>query len=128
MTDIEKQRILNLRLRGFDYAAISHEIQIKPETVRSYCRKVNLTEISKAESTSCLFCGKQISQPNRGIIKLYCSERCRSAWRRSTKTMNEKIYHHIYQGCGKEFDTITNKVQKYCSRTCYQKSRKGGAS
>lgn len=121
MTVIEKKTIKYLRVKGALYSEIASELGIHPETVRSFCRKEGLSNIAPDGNKNCIECGEESD-------KIFCSEKCRSAWRRSTGRLSEKTYHHTCAGCGIEFDTVGNKNQSYCSLRCYHTHRKGGAA
>ena len=152
MTDLEKDEIYKERLKGNDYNTISQKMSLSPAVIRTFCSRNGLyNTISQKMSLSpavirtfcsrngltdeiiektseCCFCHKQIIQKERGSKRIFCDEKCRSAWRRAHYKLKEPVYHHICAGCGNAFDTVGNKSQRYCSRKCYRKSCGGGVS
>lgn len=127
MSETDKTKIAQLRMRGMKYAEIAQELSLNASTVRMYCYRVHLTDEDLSHTSICIHCGARIIQPKTDGKKLFCSERCRSAWRRSTNRLSETLYHHICEGCGVSFNTRGNKGQRFCSRDCYFSHRKGGA-
>ena len=127
MTDLEKDEIYKERLKGNDYNTISPKMSLSPAVIRTFCSRNGLTDEIIGKTSECCFCHKQIIQKKRGSKRIFCDERCRSAWRRAHYKLKEPVYHHICVGCGNAFDTAGNKSQRYCSRKCYRKSGGGGA-
>jgi endogenous inhibitor of DNA gyrase (YacG/DUF329 family) len=124
----EKNRVREMRMKGSTYADISRKLSINASTVRMYCNNNHLTDQDIEKSSICICCGTEIVQPKKGGRKVFCSERCRSAWRRSTHRLHETVYHHVCEECGTEFETISNRLQRFCSVQCYRKHRKEGAA
>ena len=121
LSDTDKTKITALRISGRGYTDIAKELSINVSTVRMYCVRHHLSGTEAAKRSVCHQCGKVCTG-------LFCSERCRSAWRRSNGKLAETKYHHTCAGCGKPFDTAGNKNQLYCSLRCYHNHRKGGAA
>lgn len=117
MNKPEQMKIKLLRLKGKGYRDIAREVSIKESTVRMFCYRHGLSNSSNV--SYCVFCDRPIQQNSRGQRKVFCSEKCRSACRRMTGDLKQTRYQHICEGCGKPFETIGNKNQKYCSRDCY---------
>ena len=92
-------------------------------TIASYCYRNGLTDSNLSNISECCYCHEKIEQKAKGKKRLFCNDKCRSAWRRAHNLLNEPVYHHVCIGCGAAFDTTGNKSQKYCSRQCYQKHR-----
>ena len=128
MTELEKEKLFKLRVQGCDWEFISKELSVPENTLKSYCYRNGLTDNDLAEINECCYCHKAVSQKAKGNKRLFCSEKCRSAWRRVHHKLKEPVYHHICVGCGAAFDTVGNKSQRYCSMDCYRKNRCGGAS
>ena len=128
MSEIMKNRIFELRMKGICYADIARELSVNASTVRMYCNKNQLTNQDIEKLSICICCGIKIDQPKKGGRKVFCSERCRSAWRRSTHRLEETVYHHVCVGCGVHFKTRGNKSQRYCSVRCYHNHRKEGVA
>ena len=128
MTELEKEKLFKLRVQGCDWEFISKELSVPENTLKSYCYRNGLTDNDIPAISECCFCHKPVSQKPKGNKRLFCSEKCRSAWRRVHHKLKEPVYHHICVGCGAAFDTVGNKSQRYCSMDCYRKNRCGGAS
>ena len=86
MTESQKQQIISFRRQGIGYLKISQELGISQNTVKSYCRRNNLTkpveitEITRRiEETEyfCLQCGVSVPQDSKRKLKKFCSDQCR---------------------------------------------------
>ena len=122
MSEKQKKRITAMRLKGYSYNKIADELSICSSTVRMFCYRNGLRDCD--DRSHCIICGTSIIQPRRGGRKIYCSERCRSAYRRLIGSIDQIIYSHVCEECGRPFETRGNRKQKYCSRECYHESRK----
>lgn len=79
MTDKEKQQIKALRESGESYAQISKMMDLPINSIKTYCRRNNLTsiDVEKEDKTStCLECGKPIEQTPGRKKKKFCSDKC----------------------------------------------------
>ena len=123
-----KTQIAVLRFQGIGYTDIAKKLSMKTSAVRMYCLRHQLTDEDLAKRSVCINCGAAINQPKKGGRKVFCSERCRSAWRRSNHRLSETTYHHTCESCGVGFETRGNKAQRFCSTSCYRSYRKGGAA
>ena len=124
LTTEQKTKIAELRIKGHGYTAIARELSLKESTVRMHCIRNELTDQDVKNKAICIHCGKCVKKGT----KRFCSERCRSAWRRANHRLIETRYHHTCKGCGAGFETMGNKKQMYCSLRCYHSHRKGGAA
>ena len=136
MTDVEKQKIQELRVKGDGYKAIAAVLSISRDTIRGYCKRNgldgDLTLISLKEKQNqnsiCACCNKVIKQKEHGRRR-FCSEDCRRKWWNENQDRRNKkeaaTYKYICPNCGKEFSSYGNKNRKYCSHDCYIKSRFG---
>ncbi len=137
MTEIEKQEIKELRLKGNGYRAIASMLGLSRNSVRSYCKRNNLDGDSrvvqlnidemKSQSLICLYCSKDLKQNNLGRQRKFCSDECRRKWwsenQNSRNQRETAIYKFTCQYCGEEFTSYGNKKRKFCSHNCYIKSR-----
>ncbi|WP_206812141.1 helix-turn-helix domain-containing protein [Paradesulfitobacterium ferrireducens] len=137
MTDLEKEQILDLRLKGVGYKAIAAVLGLSRDSVRGYCRRNGLdgdaktvslnVEEKKKQNLLCACCNKPIKQRERGRTRRFCSDACRIKWwndHPDKRTKSEKaIYKYTCPTCQKEFSCYGNKRRKYCSHDCYIKSR-----
>ena len=83
MTESQKQKIISLRRQGIGYLKIAQELGISQNTVKSYCRRNNLTKadeiIEPKEMTAesehfCLQCGAVVPQDSKRKLKKFCSD------------------------------------------------------
>lgn len=137
MTDVERQKITELRINGVGYKAIAASLGMNRSNVRRFCQRhgiagdsvvvaLNLEE-QKNSSMICLQCYKALKQTSRGRTRKFCSEECRRNWWRlhpEARQKNEKARvkltcHH----CAEEFESYGNTLRKFCSHNCYIKSR-----
>jgi endogenous inhibitor of DNA gyrase (YacG/DUF329 family) len=136
MTNLQKQRIAELRGQGIGYARIAESLGISENTVKSYCQRNNLggnmavaTQPADGQ-TFCRRCGKALTQsPGKKPIK-FCSVECRAAWWKAhPDRLNKKaLYRVTCSACGAEFTAYGNAKRKYCSHACYVAGRFGKAS
>ena len=132
MTDKEKQQIKALRESGESYAQISKMMDLPINSIKTYCRRNNLTSIDverEDKTSTCLECGKPIEQTPGRKKKKFCSDKCRMLWWNSqSEEVNRKAnYSCTCAFCGKQFTSYGNKHRKYCSHSCYINDRFGGA-
>ena len=128
MTELQKGELFKLRLQGLGWECISAQLSVPSSTLKTYCYRNCLSDNDLGEISECCFCHKPVAQKAKGRRRLFCNEKCRSAWRRVYHKLKEPVYHHTCAGCGVSFDTVGNKSQRYCSMDCYRKNRFGGAS
>lgn len=134
MTEEQKNRIKELRMKGMGYRNISSETGIPRDTVRSFCRRNGLDGYGAsilAEKTlqgngvedQCRYCGRKLEQPATGRKKKFCSGDCRREWwKLHPEKINRKqaaFYKGICAYCGQEFRSYGNKGRRYCSHACY---------
>jgi endogenous inhibitor of DNA gyrase (YacG/DUF329 family) len=137
MTEVEKQQIYDLRLKGIGYKAIAAVLGLSRDSVRGYCKRTGLEGDAKAVSLNvdemkkqnliCICCSKPLKQNGRGRTRRFCSEECRRKWwndNTDKRTMNEDaIYKYTCPTCNTEFSCYGNRLRKYCCHNCYIKSR-----
>ena len=124
----QKNMIQDLRNSGCGYKEISEQLQISINTVKSYCKRHELTRMGKRNSGSvrfCLQCGTEIKQEQHRKTKKFCSDRCRMIWWREhsslLRTPSKQTF--ICPVCHEAFSAYSSTKQKYCSRLCYARSR-----
>lgn len=133
MTDNQKEQIKSLRLSGLGYKKVAQELCISVDTVKSYCRKHNLTGVMATvdNKTYCRKCRKELVQPNKKKPIKFCSEQCRVKWWQANKAEVRKTIavQITCKLCGKEVLAYTHEYRKYCSHQCYIADRfKGGSN
>jgi endogenous inhibitor of DNA gyrase (YacG/DUF329 family) len=135
MTNLQKQRVAELRGQGTGYARIAESLGISENTVKSYCQRNNLggnmvAAIQPVDmQTFCRQCGKALTQsPGKKPIK-FCSAECRAAWWKAhPERLNMKaVYRFTCPACGTEFTAYGNAKRKYCRHACYIADRFGKA-
>ena len=124
MTTALKQRIEYLRGKGESYGAIANDLGISENTVKSYCRRNNISTAVKQEVSAintCANCGCALQRTPRAKQKRFCSDKCRMAWWKAhPEAINRKaVYLFVCLNCRKEFEAYGNKNRKYCSRACF---------
>ena len=134
MTTSQKEQILALRAKGEGYGAIAAILNISKNTVKSYCRRNNLssdTPTMPAQNTIyedsgvlCKHCGSGITSQSKNNQKTFCTEKCRTAWWNANRQSNPS-HQTTCAHCGIEFNTRGNKSRKYCSHPCYIAGRFG---
>lgn len=77
MTDDEKRQITVLRRDGLGYGKIAQQTGVSMNTVKSFCRRNNLTFSTDGKSV-CECCGKSIVQVAGRKQKRFCSDQCRN--------------------------------------------------
>ena len=124
----QKRMIEELRNSGCGYKEISEQLQISINTVKSYCKRHDLTSTKKRNSGSvrfCLQCGNEIKQEQHRKTKKFCCDRCRMIWWREhsslLRTSSKQTF--ICPVCHEAFAAYSSTKQKYCSRLCYARSR-----
>lgn len=135
MNEFQKEKIADLRKRGFGYLRIAKMLGLSPNTIKSYCRRNNLfgrMGVSGVDmpvsQVFCKRCGSSLSvSPSRKSRK-FCSDNCRLAWwKEHPELLNKKAFYQFNCAyCGSRFDSYGNKKRKYCSHPCYIKDRFGG--
>ena len=81
MTDAQKEQVRYLRCEGLGYGAIATRLGISENTVKSFCRRNNLTGVaSKEPVVVCRNCGRPLPQYPKRKQRKFCSEACRRAW------------------------------------------------
>lgn len=133
----QKNQIASLRREGYGYAKIADALGLSKNTVKSYCRRNDLSGVALDGSqdmpaiqiTFCPECGKEIRQVPHRKEKKFCSDECRHKWwnARPERIQRKAIYSYTCAHCGKQFTAYGNSHRKYCCHACYIADRfKGG--
>ena len=130
MTDKQKQTVRSMRQRGIPYSAIADAVGLSPNTVKSFCRRENVTVMQNSLADefrdTCAYCEKLLSHSPGRRKKRFCSDKCRSDWwNKNRQWARKRVYHLLCNCCGTEFISYGNKKRKYCGRDCYIQSRYG---
>ena len=129
MTDHQKAQIIKLRADGNGYGKIAKSLGISLNTVKSFCRRNDISGNSSVEpalpltgeTTCCENCGQPIRQIAKQKKKRFCCDKCRNAWWNShlDQVKRKAVYQFKCLYCGKEFHVYGDKRRKYCSHACY---------
>lgn len=130
MTNLQKEKIRQLRGDGFSYSKIATTLGISENTVKSFCRRNDLSGVGRVKATQadgvfCCQCGMQLTHTVGAKQKRFCSDNCRmSWWNTHPEAVSRKaIYSFTCLHCGDVFKSYGNKERKYCSSACYGKSK-----
>lgn len=133
MTDEQKKKITALRQEGLGYTAISRQMDISKDTVKSFCRRNGLAgEMASAaekQVPKCRECGKLLQQAEGMKPRVFCCDECRVKWwhEHPEQIKQRAVYSFTCACCGKPFTAYGNSKRKYCSHKCYIRNRfKGG--
>lgn len=120
MTDDDKRQITVLRRDGLGYGKIAQQTGVSMNTVKSFCRRNNLTFSTDGKSV-CECCGKSIAQNPGRKRKRFCSDACRNKWWNSHLDLVKRkaVYTFTCPACGKKFTVYGNSHRKFCSHACY---------
>ncbi|RRG07430.1 MAG: RNA polymerase subunit sigma-70 [Lactobacillus sp.] len=128
MTDVQREKITEMREGGMSCREISQATGISADTIKTYCRRHGIKPQQKTQSSVCLFCGKPLAQTPGKREKKFCDATCRTRWwslHRTEHKAGKGMHHLTCAYCGKEFISYGNSGRKYCSHECYIKDRFG---
>ena len=122
MATDKSMEIMKFRQQGLGYRRIAAVTGYSLNTVKSVCRRA----AEQQEEKVCLQCGAKVEQPPHRKEKKFCSDKCRAAWWNShPERVNRKAFYHLVCAhCGQPFESYGNQNRKYCSRRCYDDSRR----
>ena len=130
MTEEQKTAIQDLRSKGEGYKKIAQELGLPPNTIKSFCRRMQVPKAEPErvqECETCECCGKSIEQTAGRKHKRFCSDACRRKWWNSHLHLVQRkaIYRLKCRHCGREFEIYGNSHRKYCCHACYIAERFG---
>mgnify|MGYP002572240992 CR=1 FL=1 len=135
MTEQQAKQIREMREQGIGYRSIALTVGLSRDIVRNFCKSRGLSGYGSALTKNireqvmlgkaCLYCGKEMKQPDTGRPKKFCSDKCRREWwKENNSSINKKAYYKILcLYCGESFSSYGNKNRKFCSHSCYINSR-----
>lgn len=133
MIEYQRMKTIEMRKAGCGYAEIAKELSISRDTVKTFCRRNNITVestgVSKETEGICPECGKPIMQISGRKPKRFCSPECRQKWWNAhpERIGQKAVYEYACPNCGQSFTAYGNSHRKYCSHECYVAARfKGG--
>ncbi len=129
MTNEQKEQIRKLRLQGDGYMKISQKLGVSINTIRSFCRRMELDGCLSGTQHRCKQCGRAIKIVPKQKPKSFCSDACRIRWWNShpEDVKRKANYEFVCARCGVSFTAYGNAHRKYCSRACYIVGRYGKA-
>ncbi len=131
MTDIQKDRIHEMRRFGCTYKHIASALSLNEGTVKTYCvratRKGIMPPPTPLPDNLCKQCGKAVVQIPGRKKKIFCSKTCsQNFWNSHLYLVDRSskyLYHFTCPTCKKEFSAYGNPNRKYCSHECYISGR-----
>lgn len=127
MTNEQKEQVKQLRLLGDGYMKISKKMEISINTIRSYCRRVEMDGALAGNQVRCKQCNRAIKVVPKQKPRVFCSDACRARWWNSHQDLVDRKAYYIFvcANCGETFTAYGNDHRKYCSRKCYISGRYG---
>ena len=127
MTEMERNRVVELQHQGYGYKKISTLTGLPLNTVKSFCTRhpVRYEDIAEQQGL-CRNCLKQLEQTPHRRKRYFCSDACRMAWWNAhPEKVNRKAYYKLVcKNCGEEFESYGNNRRTFCSRLCYIQYRR----
>lgn len=131
MTEKQRSEIIRMRRCGTTFSKISDVTGISVNTIKSFCRRHNITvqPPSEPERISdkqyCKECGAKLHPLPRRKAPKFCSSACRTKWWNThpEAVCRKAVYHFECANCGKKFTAYGNKGRKYCCHSCYVAAR-----
>lgn len=114
MTDHQKTKIAEMRKAGCGYSEISKALSVSRDTVKTFCRRNNITvdstEEPKEAAGICPECGKPITQISGRKPKRFCSPECRQKWWNAhpERVGQKAVYEYAEKGYTSAFDCFCN--------------------
>ncbi|MGX6991074.1 hypothetical protein [Pseudolactococcus reticulitermitis] len=125
MNNSDKEQIKKLRQYGLGYKRVAKMLNISVDTVKSFCRKNNLSGMMAKpkldEVDCCRQCGDIMMQVEKKKPLKFCKDECRKLWwqHHRSELKKKKACKIICQHCGKEVMAYRYENRKYCSHQCY---------
>lgn len=134
MTEIQKDRIHEMRRYGCTYQHIASALSLNAGTVKTYCVRAVAKGLDilpdPVAGNRCKQCGVPVEQVPGRKRKTFCSKACRQKWWNThlylVDRSSEYLYHYTCPACGKQFSAYGNPNRKYCSHECYINGRYHG--
>lgn len=90
MTEQQAKQIREMREQGIGYRSIALTVGLSRDIVRNFCKSRGISGYGSALTKNireqvmlgkaCLYCGKEMKQPDTGRPKKFCSDKCRREW------------------------------------------------
>lgn len=134
MTDTQRNEIQRLRQAGLGYVKIAQILTLPANTVKSFCQRNPIRDISTVSAPTmnvCPQCGGQLPISVGRKPRRFCSDQCRSHYwtEHQAQIRRKSAVVSICAACGTHFSDYAKKARKYCCHACYITGRyKGGES
>ena len=131
MTDLQKQKITEMRAIGIGYGKIAVTLQVPESAVKSFCRRHVNTAATQNKPilalNCCKYCGAELINTPGHRQKSFCSAICqRDFWREHRDLMRHPSFvTTTCPVCGCVFSDYKGHHRKYCSHACYITDRYG---
>lgn len=119
MTIDKKNKILELNRVGKSTRQIAEIIGIHFSTIADLIKSNKDIQAY----AYCRMCGKEIKIPNKkhgGVTRAFCDDKCRYKWHK--RFGPKKMVSRVCEFCRKEFTSVSFRNNKFCSRSCANKS------
>ena len=124
LSELDKRKITELKIKGFGNRRIAQQLQLNPDSVKSFIRRHGSDSGYVATLGICMCCGSSLSQTPGKKPKKFCSDACRMKWWAEHKEqLDRTTYTNKCEYCGRPFQTARQN-QKFCCRACFAESRK----
>lgn len=134
MNMTQKEKVREMRGYNISYSRIANALGLSENTVKSFCKRNLMTTIAEDSGRLrsrglplCLNCSLSIKQTPGHRGRKYCSDRCRISWwnKRPAAPGRKNTRSFTCLTCGRQFDSYGKHERKYCSRSCYARSKVG---
>jgi len=127
MTTAQKDKIISMRKQKATYAAISQEVGIPVNTIKTFCRRNKMVTDATINKPVCKNCGGKLTDTPGAKPRLFCSDACKQAWwnKHRKERVSKKITTHTCPTCGKVFADYVGANRKFCSQECYRERGAG---
>lgn len=130
MTPEQREAVVQLRLQGLGYKAISSSLSLSLSTIKSYCKRHHIIkgDTEAPLNDYCPICGKVLEHREARKKKRFCGSSCRNRWWNNhlDKVQRKAFTDHICKNCGQSFQSYGNPKRLYCRHSCYIEYRFGG--
>ena len=127
LSDEGKKKIIELKMTGLGGKAIATQLQLSPNSVKTFLHRHGKDSAYIASMGMCPCCGAQLIQTPGKKPKKFCSDACRMKWwAQHPEQMDRTLYTITCTQCGRSFETA-NPKRKFCGRACYADNRRKDA-
>lgn len=144
LTETQKQNIIVLRKQGLSFGQIAEKVDISVNTVKSFCRRMNLQCISASKESeskenkenehrntvevhdqTCRQCGAPLKKVPKVKPKQFCCDACRTKWWNIQRSSQNRkgMTTTTCACCGMLFASYQSMNRRFCSHACYIRAR-----